>query len=59
MRVLVIATVIVVAQWVLIQRYPDPQWVLLILGVPALLLGLTLSGAVGLVSRVARGGGRR
>lgn len=59
MRVLVIAAVIVGAQWVLINRFPDPKWVLLTLTVPALLLALTLSGAVGLVSRVARGGGRR
>ena len=59
MRVLVIAAVIVAAQWALIQRFPEPRWVLLTLAVPALLLALSLSGAVGLVSRLARGGGRR
>jgi hypothetical protein len=58
MRVLLIAAVIVTAQWVLIHRYPDPRWVLLTLVVPALLLALSLSGAVGLVSRLARGGRR-
>jgi len=58
MRTLVITAVIVAVQWVLIHRYPDPQWVLLTLSVPALVLALTLSGAVTLVSRVARGGRR-
>ena len=58
MRVLLIAAVIVVAQWVLINRYPETQWVLLTLTLPALLLALSLSGAVGLVSRLARGGRR-
>jgi hypothetical protein len=54
MRTLVITAVIVAVQWVLIHRFPEPQWVLLTLSVPALVLALTLS----LVSRVARGGRR-
>lgn len=58
MRTLMITAVIVIAQWVLIHRYPEPQWVLLTLSVPALVLALSLSGAVSLVSRVARGGRR-
>jgi hypothetical protein len=61
MRVLLIAGVIVTAQWVLIHRYPEPKWVLLTLAVPALLWGLTLSGLITLVSGVSRrvGGGKR
>jgi hypothetical protein len=58
MRTLVITAVIVAVQWVLIHRYPEPQWVLLTLSVPALVLALSLSGVVGLVSRW-RVGGRR
>ena len=58
MRSLLIAAVIVAGQWVLINRYPEPRWVLLTLSVPALLLALSLSGAAGLVSRLARGGRR-
>lgn len=61
MRALLIAAGIVAAQWVLIQSYPEPKWVLLTLAVPALVWGLTLSGLITLVSGVGRrvGGGRR
>jgi hypothetical protein len=58
MRVFVITAVIVTAQWMLLQHFPDPKWVLPTLAVPALLLALSLSGAVGLVSRLTRGGRR-
>jgi hypothetical protein len=58
MRVLVITAVIVGVQWALIQRFPEPRWVLLTLAVPALLLALSLSGVLTVVSRVTRGGRR-
>jgi hypothetical protein len=56
-RALVIALAIVTAQWALINRFPEPRWVLLTLAVPALFVGLTLSGVKALVGR--RGGVRR
>jgi hypothetical protein len=58
MRTLVITTVIVAVQWVLIHLYPEPQWVLLTLTVPALVLALSFSGAVRLLARWSAGGRR-
>jgi hypothetical protein len=61
MRVLVITLMVVAAEYVLIHQFPDPEWVLLTLTVPALLLALTLSGVVGVVSGLTgrKGGARR
>ncbi|MFL6144913.1 MAG: hypothetical protein ACJ72N_23990 [Labedaea sp.] len=56
-RALVITTAIVLVQWVVIARFPDPKWVLLALAVPAFLVGLVVSGVVAVVGR--RGSGRR
>jgi hypothetical protein len=58
LRALVIALAIVTVQWVLINRFPDPRWVLVTLAVPALFIGLTVSGVNALVGR-RRGGARR
>jgi hypothetical protein len=58
MRALVITTAIVLVQWVVIQRFPDPRWVLLALAVPAFVVGLMVSGVVAVIGG-RRGGARR
>jgi hypothetical protein len=58
MRALLITLAIVTAEYLLINRFPEPRWVLLTLAVPALFIGVTVSGVKALVGG-RRGGGRR
>ena len=65
MRTLILGALIVGAQWVVINRYPDPRVILATLTVPALVAALGIGRlfrlrlSVVTATRTRRGGGHR